>query len=188
VRDGSAGDGFTVRNVTVAVLLKWGAAVPVAPGSANEGRQTFRSVVPSPFSHDDPSRRPVTDRFKSKQPWTHHDRTRRGERPVDTSYRSVMSILKSLRDRFVRAISKGEVELDPDEVVQAGSVGSTQGPIVVAKLDELGIRATTLDHRVGGDAMGARTKVMVLRRDHERAAAFIAEFTREYPSRNVIDY
>jgi hypothetical protein len=99
-----------------------------------------------------------------------------------------MPILKSLRDRFVGAISKGEVELDPNEVVQAGSVGTTQGPIVVGKLDELGIRATTLDHRVGGDAMGARTKVMVVRRDYERAAAFIAEFTREYPSRNVIDY
>ena len=36
--------------------------------------------------------------------------------------------------------------------------------------------------------MGARTKVMVLRRDHERAAAFIDEFTREYPSRNILDY
>ena len=103
-------------------------------------------------------------------------------------YRSPMSILKSLRDKFLGAISKGDVEIDPDEVVQAGSVGSTQGPIVVAKLDEIGIRATMLDHRVGGNAMGARTKIMVQRRDHERAAAFIAEFTREYPSRSVIDY
>ena len=99
-----------------------------------------------------------------------------------------MSILKSLRDRVFGAISKGEVDLDPDEVVEAGSVGTTQGPIVVAQLDEIGIRATTLDHRVGGNAMGARTKVMVLRRDYERAAAFIDEFTREYPSRNIIDY
>ncbi len=99
-----------------------------------------------------------------------------------------MSILKSFRDWFVRAISKGEVDLDPDEVVEAGSVGTTQGPIVVARLDELGIRATTLDHRVGGNMMDARTKVMVLRRDYERAAAFINEFTREYPSRNIIDY
>lgn len=96
-----------------------------------------------------------------------------------------MSILKSLRDRFAGAISKGAVEVDPDEVVHAGSVGTTQGPIVVAKLDEIGIRATTLDHRVGGDAMGARTKVMVQRRDYERASAFIDEFTREYPSRNL---
>lgn len=99
-----------------------------------------------------------------------------------------MSILKSLRDRLVRAISKGEVDLDPDEVVEAGSVGTTQGPTVVAQLDEMGIRATTLDHRVGGNLMAARTKVMVLRRDYERAAAFIDEFTREYPSRNDIDY
>ena len=99
-----------------------------------------------------------------------------------------MSILKSLRDRFVAAISKGEVEPDPDEVVQAGSVGTTQGPIVVAKLDELGIRATTLDHRVGGEGMNARTKVMVVRRDYDRAAAFISEFVREYPSRDVVEY
>ena len=99
-----------------------------------------------------------------------------------------MSILKSLRDKFLGAISKGEVEVDPDEVVEAGSVGTTQGPIVVTQLDEIGIRATTLDHRVGGDAMNARTKIMVQRRDYERAAAFINEFTREYPSRNNLDY
>ena len=99
-----------------------------------------------------------------------------------------MSILKSLRDRFIGAISTGEVEVDPDEVVEAGSVGTKQGPMVVAQLDEIGIRATTLDHRLGGNEMGARTKVMVLRRDDERAAAFIDEFTREYPSRNILDY
>lgn len=98
-----------------------------------------------------------------------------------------MSIFKALRDRIAGG-SKGELEDDPDEVVQAGSVGTTQGPTVLARLDEMGIRATALDHRIGGDAMGARTKVMVLRRDYERAAAFIEEFTREYPSRNVIDY
>jgi hypothetical protein len=99
-----------------------------------------------------------------------------------------MSFLTSLRDRLLRAMSKGEVDVDPDEVVEAGTVGTTQGPIVVTRLDELGIRATTLDHRVGGDAMGARTKVMVLRRDYERAAAFISDFNREYPSRNVMEY
>ena len=99
-----------------------------------------------------------------------------------------MSILKSLRDKFLGAISKGEVEVDPDEVIEAGSVGTTQGPIVVTQLDEIGIRATTLDHRVGGDAMNARTKIMVQRRDYERAAALINEFTREYPSRNNLDY
>jgi hypothetical protein len=120
---------------------------------------------------------------------SHKPRPAPGPDPSSTTgYGAAMPTLRSLRDKLLGAISKGEVVFDPDEVVEAGSVGTTQGPIVVARLDEIGIRATTLDHRVGGDAMNARTKIMVQRRDYQRAAAFIAEFTREYPSRNVIDY
>jgi hypothetical protein len=97
-----------------------------------------------------------------------------------------MSILKSLRDRLFGGTSTSE-ESDPDEVVEAGSVGYAQGPMVVSRLGDIGIRATTLDQRRGGIAMVPRSKVVVLGRDRDRASQLIDEFVRENPSRDI-DY
>jgi len=96
-----------------------------------------------------------------------------------------MSFLKSVRDRFVAAISRGgpEPEGNPDDVVEAGRVGFSQGPMVVDRLGELGIKANVVESTTVRQLPG-HSRVMVLRRDQARAAEFIDRYSREFPAQD----
>jgi len=75
---------------------------------------------------------------------------------------------------FVRLLSRGEPpDLDPDELVEVGVVHLHEGPMLISRLHDAGIEATGIEAYDIATSVRNRMRIMVRRRDFERAAPVV---------------
>jgi len=77
---------------------------------------------------------------------------------------------------FMRLLSRGEPpDLDPDELVDVGVVHLHEGPLLIAQLKGEGIEATGIESYDVATTVRNRMRILVRRRDVERASSVINE-------------
>jgi hypothetical protein len=86
--------------------------------------------------------------------------------------------MRSPREWFYDMLSRGEPPVvDDDEIVEAGFVNLPEGPMVMARIHEAGIRAESADTRVNPYIAASMTRIVCRAGDLQRVQQIIDDVT-----------
>ena len=86
--------------------------------------------------------------------------------------------MRSPRQWFYDLMSKGEPpRVDDDEIVEAGVVGLTEGPLVMGRIHEAGIHAESAETRVNPYSATSRVRILCRAADLPQVVPIIQDVT-----------